>query len=170
MSEDVFIQAYDDYSDALFRYCYFRVYDREKALELVQETFTKAWVYVKDNQDKEIENFRAFLYRVAKNLIIDNARRNKKRPTSSLDDLREAGFDPGTDPTGAMKNLLDNKSALTVIEQLPDKYREVVWLRYLEDMSVKEIALMLEDSENNVSVKIHRALSKLRQLIPDHNG
>ena len=164
ISHDEFIQAYDEYSDALFRYCYFRVYNRERALELSQDTFMKAWEYL-SKTDKEIENLRAFLYKVAKNLIIDDARKKKLRPTSSLDDLQEQGFDPGSDPTGAMKTLIDNRDTLKALDQLEDKYRKVVQMRYMEDMSVQDIARILDDNENNISVKIHRGLKQLRNLI-----
>jgi RNA polymerase sigma-70 factor (ECF subfamily) len=163
-SQDDFIRAYDEYSDALFRYCYYRVYNRERALEIAQDTFMKAWEYV-SKTDKEIENLRAFLYKIAKNLLIDESRKKKIRPTSSLDDLQEKGFDPGKDPTGAMKTLIDNRETLKAIEQLEPKYKEAVWLRYMDDMSVKDIAVVLEDNENNVSVKIHRGLKQLRNLI-----
>jgi RNA polymerase sigma-70 factor, ECF subfamily len=164
ITSEEFAQAYDDYSDAIFRYCYFRVYNRERALELAQETFMKAW----DNMTKtgkEIENLRAFLYKIAKNLIIDESRKKKKKPTSSLDDLQEQGFNPGTDPTGAMKDLIDNRDTLKALDQLEDKYREAVWMRYMEDMSVQDIAEALDDNVNNVSVKIHRGLKQLRNLI-----
>ena len=75
--------------DAIFRHCYFRVFDRERARDLVQETFLKTWEYLTRGHD--IENIRAFLYRVATNLIIDDSRRKKE---ISLEQLSESGFDP----------------------------------------------------------------------------
>jgi len=67
--EKQFIDAYDKYSEAIFRHCYYRVFDRERAKDFVQETFCKTWKYIVDGND--IENIRAFLYKTANNLIID---------------------------------------------------------------------------------------------------
>src|SRR3989338_4735544 len=100
--QDEFLQAYEAYNDAIFRYCYFRVYDRERARELSQETFMKAWEYL-SRTGKKIENLRAFLYKIATNLIIDNSRQKGKK-TVSLDQLHEEGFDPGDDRTEDWKN------------------------------------------------------------------
>lgn len=165
--QDEFLKAYEAYSDAIFRYCYFRVYNRERARELSQETFMKAWEYL-SRTGKKIDNLRAFLYKIATNLIIDDSRQKGKK-TVSLDVLHDEGFDPGEDPTGDLKNLIDNRETLKALEQLDDKYREAVQMRYLNDLSVKEIAHILNDNENNISVKIHRGLSQLRNIVPPNN-
>ncbi len=162
--QDEFLQAYETHADAIFRYCYFRVYNRERARELSQETFMKAWEYI-SRTGKKIENLRAFLYKIATNLVIDESRQKGKK-TVSLDQLHDEGFDPGEDRTEDWKNGIDNQAVLHAIERLDDKYREVVWLRYMQDLSVKEIAHILEDNENNVSVKIHRGLTQLRNILP----
>lgn len=161
-----FIETYDKSADAIFRYCYFKLYDRERARELMQETFTKAWDYIMKN-NKDIENITGFLYKIAKNLIIDEIKKKSGKNTLSLDQLKEKGFDPGEDHSSELKSTIDNQSMLTVIENLEGKYREVIWLRYIDDLSVKEIAQALDESENNVSVRIHRALTQLRNLLPN---
>lgn len=83
-TEREFTQAYEEHADALFRHCYFRVSNRERALELTQEAFMKTWDSVA--QGKEINNYRAFLFRVLNNLIIDEYRKKK---STSLDALLE---------------------------------------------------------------------------------
>jgi len=84
--EEDFATAYDLYADAIFRHCYFRVNDREKAVDLMQETFMKTWEYLASG--KKVTNLRAFLYRSANNLIVDQARRAKLRQEDSLEDMR----------------------------------------------------------------------------------
>ena len=160
MNRDSFINAYDTYADAIFRHCYFRVYDRERAKDIMQETFMKTWEYIASGN--EIENIRAFLYRVANNCIIDNARKKKER---SLDELQEQGFEPGYDDTKKHQDRLDAHAALAIVDQLDDKYREAVLLRYLDDLSPKEIASIINESENVVSVRIHRGLAQLKKLL-----
>ncbi|MBI2594808.1 MAG: RNA polymerase sigma factor, partial [Candidatus Colwellbacteria bacterium] len=83
--EKEFWQAYEAYADALFRHCYFRMYDRELAKDLVQEAFSRAWssYFV---PGKEVENLRALLYRILNNLIVDEARRRKPVPLDTLEE------------------------------------------------------------------------------------
>lgn len=156
---DDFLRAYDEYADAIFRHCYFRVYDREKARELSQECFMKTWEYLA--QGKEVKNLRAFLYRVANNLIIDSSRKKKE---SSLDAMMDAGFEPAD---GGDKTALAAEAGAMValLERLEEKYRDVVRMRYLDGLSPKEIAHALGETENAISVRIHRGLAQLRAYL-----
>ena len=160
--EKRFLEAYEAHSDALFRHCYFRVYSRERARDLTQETFTKTWDYLL--QGKEIENLRAFLYQVATNLIIDESRKRKKQTELSLERLQEVGFDPGEDESGRLIARADGKMLLPLLSQIDSKYGEVIVMRYIDDLSPQEIAEVTGESENVISVRIHRGLKKLRKL------
>ena len=155
-----FIKAYENYSDAIFRYCYFRVYDRERAKDLAQETFMKTWDYIARGND--IENIRAFLYRVARNMVIDYTRKKKE---DSLEALQELGFNPGLDERANKEIEFDFQIAVEALKSLDEKYREAVTMRYIEGYSPREIARILEETENVVSVRIHRGLQQLRKLI-----
>jgi len=157
---DEFMKVYDAHVDAIFRHCYFRVFDRERARDLVQETFLKTWEYLA--QGRKIENIRAFLYRVATNLIIDGSRRKKE---ISLEQLSEAGFDPAAEEKEDITALLDWDFLLKKLEDLEPLYREALVMRYVDDMSVKEIAEATGEKQNTISVRLHRAAGKLKQLI-----
>lgn len=163
--EEQFLEAFDKYSDALFRHCYFRLSDRERALELVQDCYMKTWDYV--SQGKEVSHFKPFLYKVLNNLIIDEYRR--KRPVSLDEILEQEGtsegdFDELRDgDLASLGDILDAGRVLTLLEELPEQYREIVTLRYIDGLSPKEISELIEESENVVSVRIHRALAKLRK-------
>jgi len=158
--EQQFLAVYDKYADALFRHCYFRIYDRELAKDLVQEAFSRTWSLLAEGQ--QIENLRAFLYRVVHNLIIDEVR--KKKPLS-LEQLAEEGFSPTNQSSADWGNQLDAKEAAAKLALLEESYRLVVTMRFIDDLSPKEIASTLGISENVVSVRIHRGLKKLRQLM-----
>src|SRR3989338_11119 len=164
MSEDEFIAYYDEFADSLFRHCYFRVSDRERARDLVQETLTRAWAYLADGN--RIEHIRAFLYRVADNLIVDEAR--KKRPLS-LDQLRDEGFDPGEDRRAALTDRLDAAHLLRFLDALDFKHRELIVMRYVDGLGPKEIAEITGESENVVSVRLHRAVATLKELLQYHD-
>lgn len=155
-----FLEAYEAYADAIFRHCFFRMSDRERALDISQETFTRAWEYIA--KGGEIKNMKAFLYRIANNLIVDTFRKKK---TSSLDELQEDGFDPQDMTILPRGEALDARQALRVLDQLDPTYRDVITLRYVDDLSPREIAEVLHQSENVVSVRIHRGLKKARQIL-----
>lgn len=155
-----FMEAYDLYADALFRYCVLRVSDRELAKDMVQETFFKVWGYIADGQ--EIDNMRAFLYRVARNLAIDFYRKKK---TSSLEMLEESGYAFAESvETENPERVFLGREIITMVRSLDEKYRDAIILRYVEDLDIKEIASVLGESENTVSVHIHRGLKKLKSV------
>jgi len=157
---DRFLKTYDEYADAIYRHCYFRVYDEERARDLMQETFMRTWQYIADG--KEIQNMRAFLYRVANNLVIDEFRKKKEL---SLDELAESGFDPGVDEKEKIHASVEANQILLLLDKLDEKHREVLILRYVEDLSFKDIAKVLGETENAITVRAHRALKKVKELI-----
>lgn len=163
IDEQEFMRWYDDLSDALFRHSYFRVFERERAKDLVQETFTRTWDYL--SRGKQIENMRAFLYRVLNNLIIDESR--KHRPFS-LDALAEQGFDPGEDPKDKLTDQIQAKEMIRILGRLRSDQRELIVMRYVDGFGPKEIAETLGVRENAVSVRLHRAMNDFRKLVDHH--
>lgn len=157
MHSDHFLWWYNELSDPLFRHCYYRVYDRERAHDLVQDAFLRAWEYLERGQ--EIQNMKAFLYRLVNNLLIDESRKKK---ALSLDQLQAEGFDVASKPSVDPNIKLDAEAVLKIVKDLPDDYREVFILRYVNGLDPKEIADMLGETPNVVSVRLHRAVAKLR--------
>src|SRR3989344_1472563 len=160
---EAFTKAYDELSDSIFRHCWFRIGDRERAKDLMQEAFTKSWQYI--SRGEKVDNLKAFLYRVANNLIIDEYRKKKEL---SLDNLMVEGFEPGFDDRRKNEQEIDARFILGVVNRLDEKYREAVLMRYIDDLSPKEIAEVTGESENNISVRIHRGLSQLKEIL--NNG
>lgn len=164
--EKDFLEAYEKYSDKIFRHCYFRNGDRERALELMQETFTKTWNYIKEGNKLKIEFLQAFLYKVANNLLIDDS---KKKRTESLESMEEAtGFTPGVDNSQEIKTKIDLDLIKEVFPKMNPDYREVIVMRYIDDLAPKEMAKILNVSENLVSVRINRAIDQLKKLLKQH--
>ena len=160
-----FLKVYDTLADAIFRYCYYRVSDHDLAKDLAQETFTRSWKYIADG--KEIKNMRAFLYRVASNLVIEEYRKKKSTPVS-LDKMQEKGFDPGHDEGSRTKSIMEGKDILMLLEKLEFEHSDVIIMRYINELSLKEMAEILGESENTISVRIHRALKQVRVLLENH--
>lgn len=163
--EQVFLQAYDDYADAIFRHIALRLGDRERARELMQDTFMKAWEYISGG--KTVENMRAFLYRVANNLIIDTARRRKLRTEQSLEQMHEdQGFDPPAEEDNSARTHIDSELVLPVLQSIDESLRTPLVMRYVDGLSPREIAELLGVSANVVSVRIHRGMEALRSRLP----
>jgi len=158
MGNQEFLKAYDAYADAIFRHCYFRVFNRERAKDLMQETFAKTWEYFQ--KGTVIENLRAFLYKVANNLIIDESR---KRQMTSLEEMQETGFDVGDNSHKQMEFSAETGQLMKFIQTLDVKYREPIIMKYVDDLSLKEIAEALGETENNIAVRIHRGIKRIQE-------
>ena len=158
--EAAFLSAYDQYADALFRHCMIRVRDREAAKDVVQETFARTWLYLADRN--EVTYMRAFLYRIANNLIVDQARRKKAVSLEAM--MENDGFEP-EDEARETRDVVSLDRALVLLATLDETYRSAVTMRYVDGMSPKEIALVLGLTENAVSVRIHRGIERLSRLM-----
>lgn len=87
-----------------------------------------------------------------------------RKKTSSLDVILEKGFEPETDHSERLFDILDGKEALLLIARLPEKYQKVIYMRYIQDLSLKEMALITGRSRNTIAVQAHRGLAKLALL------
>ncbi len=162
MKEQEFLEAYDLYSDALFRHCFFRLYDREKAKDIVQDTFIKTWEYALKNGN-EVSNIRAFLYKVLNNLIVDEIRRKK---TLSLEEITETGFQATDNKMGKITVELGAETAnlMRCLGKIAEEKKDILIMRYIDGFGPKEIAQILGESENVISVRLNRALKELREI------
>ncbi len=155
-----FLHTYDTYGNDIFRFCLLKVSSREVAEDLTQEVFMRFWQTLKNGT--ELKNERAFLYTLARNLIIDWYRKKKE---SSLDNLTEQGIDFGNDDHKHIERSAEVAEVLSVIHQLDPDSREALLLRYVEGFSPREIAELSGESANAVSVRINRAIKKVQVLI-----
>jgi len=135
------------------------VHDREIAKDILQDAFTNTWKYVCGG--KEINNMKSFLYKTLNNLIIDYYRKKK---TISLDALMEDGYDPNIGVDVNFSEHIDGERAIMLIDKLAEPYREAVFLRYVNNLDISEISDITGETENAVSVHVHRGLNKLKEL------
>jgi RNA polymerase sigma-70 factor (ECF subfamily) len=158
---EIFEQAYMNLADPIFRYIYFRVFDRDIAKDLTQETFYKVWDYIA--KGREIDNMNAFIYRTAHNIAV-NSIRNKKQ-SLSIDELEETiGFEiADIQQEELIIKTRDIASILDSFKILKEEEAELMKLRYVDGLSIQEISRVTLISENNISVKIHRLLEKIKK-------
>ena len=161
---DTFRKIYEGHVTALYRHAYFRVFSKDKAEELVQEAFLRFWEYTQKGED--VLNPKAFLYRTLTNLIIDHSRKKKE---SSLDELMEDSnwAEPGASEDAMHENKFLFEEVREILERLPKDVQELIAMKYIDEMEIKEIAEVLKTTPNNASVKLHRAMEKLKKTVAE---
>lgn len=153
-----FEDIYHTYVDDIFRFCMSKVSNRDVALDITQEVFVSFWQYI--DRGETIEHPRGLLYRIARSRIIDHHRKSKSQ---SLDHLLEEGSEFNDETSNEYTDeILAREGALKILGSLPNSARELLVMRFFDELPVKDIAEILDISANSASVKIHRAL-KLAQ-------
>jgi RNA polymerase sigma-70 factor (ECF subfamily) len=164
-NKNAFGLLYERYLDEIYRFVYISVRDRWEAEDITENAFIKSWeqlpiIYTKDSQ---INNYRAWLYRIARNLVIDFFR--SKKPVV-LEDLP-------SDETSPEKIYAENTLSdqlMKAIMQLEPNYRQIIVLRFINQISHKEAAQIMQLGYNNVRVIQHRALKRLRAILSEEES
>ncbi|MBI4135532.1 RNA polymerase sigma factor [Candidatus Uhrbacteria bacterium] len=170
-----FEALYSAYRPKIYQFVYFKVSNQEEVEDIAAQVFLKAWEYLTDEKTKRVQNFRAFIYQLTRNLVIDFYRRQGRAPQQvelqTLDEESEI-----EDPRSAIllnKFLYEEDRAYLnkYLKDIKDEYREAVILRYLEEATIEEIAEILGKTPGNVRVLIHRGLNALRSaVLADHTS
>jgi len=163
-----FTDLYDAYADAVYRFIFFRTSNQALAWDLTQECFLKMWEYVRDGKREKVKNQRAFLYTIARNIVIDHWRQKEKQTTIDLEEVAHAIPD-GNDmhEKTVLKDEIGNM--LKLLKLLPEHHREILTMRYTQELSFSEIAGILSKSAVSVRVEAHRAIKKLKRMAQTKN-
>lgn len=151
--------AHINNESGLMRRALYKTSDSNLSQDLVQTTFLKTLNYLQ--KGGKVDLMHSFLNHVLNDLIIDEYRKKK---SVSLDLLLENGFEPCFSDFEKTINIIDGKKIILLVPQLPKKYELVIRLRYLNGLSLKEMALITNQSENTVAVQVHRGMAKLKVL------
>jgi RNA polymerase sigma-70 factor, ECF subfamily len=157
--QEILTVAHHDYEKGLNARAFFKLHNHALGEDLVQDTFMKTWLYL--IKGGKIDTMKAFLYHVLNNLIVDQYRKHK---TTSLDSLLEKGFEPKINSAERLIDVLDGKATILLIQRLPEMYKKVIQMKYIQNLSIKEISLITGKSKNAVTVELHRGLEKLKRL------
>jgi RNA polymerase sigma factor, sigma-70 family len=152
----------------LFNYIFQMVRDRDLSDDIFQETFVKAITTIKQGRYNDMGKFSAWLYRIARNLVVDTFRAQRNEGSLSTDDTdydilnrRELAEDTIED---VMVDLQIEEDLRRLIDELPDVQREVLNLRYYRELSFKEIAELTGVSINTALGRMRYAILNLRRL------
>ncbi|MDI6591339.1 MAG: RNA polymerase sigma factor [Patescibacteria group bacterium] len=163
-----FGKIYDQYIDKIYRFIFLKVNSQEIAEDLTSETFLKGWEAYKNQKSKiknqkEIENLQAFLYQIARNLVIDYYRKKGKTQIISADQVKIIDPKTNLEEKAAVNSEVENIK--TALANLKEEYQNVIIWHYLDDLSISEIAKMLNKSEETARVMLHRALKILKNKL-----
>lgn len=164
--EQAFGKLYDQYVKEIFRFVALRVRSSHEAQDLTAEAFLKAWQYI-SSQQKQVKDFRALLYRIARNVVIDHYRSSRKESVSFEQGEMEKLVDPNSDLAERVAHTDDMRQVFLVLDQLPDDHRELIILRYVQDLSIKEIAEAQGKTNGAIRVALHRAIKQVKSKILD---
>jgi len=160
---EAFGQIYDVFAQRIFRYIRVKVQNRPEAEDILQEVFVKAYRGL-DTLKMEDLNFSAWLYRIASNTINDHFRKKYRTPEI-------VGIDEHFDIAGKVsvykeaETHSDAEQVMSALEDLPEQYKQVLELRFIQDFSLSEIAVILKKSNLSVRLLQHRALKKVKKLL-----
>jgi len=164
--EREFSQAFDEYADALYRHAFFRTNNAEQSQDLVQQAFMKSWDSAR--KSGKVSNWRALLYKIMNNLIIDYYRKRKdlsldkileedEMPEGAIDGLvQDADFESEFDKAEELKKLSAE------LNSLQENDKNIIIMRVIDNMPAKEVAKILDIKENAVHTRLHRALERLK--------
>lgn len=161
-----FLSAYDNYAKDLYRFIYYKIGDLEEAKDLTSQVFVKCWTYVQDGKLREAEEYktlRSFLYKVARNTVIDYYRQQK--PEMNLEGLEIKDSATAEGSPIRLERQADWLLIEDRLKQLKAEYRGLIVMRYVNQLSIAEIALVLDKSKAATRVAIFRALQALKNLI-----
>ncbi len=161
-----FSLIYQKYGKQIFSFIYWRTSDIHLAEDILQDVFLKAWNNIKTYKIKG-GSIKAWLYRIARNTVIDYYR--VKKQTISLDDVSFELASSETKATELVDLKIELKKIKKAINFLPDIQKEVIILKFIEELSNKEVSKILNKSEGAIRIIQFRALKKLKEFLKDKN-
>jgi len=159
--QQAFAQIYKIFADPIYRFALIKLSDRDKAEDVVAETFRRLWRYLDRYRAK---NFRSYIFTIARNIIIDIYKQESKENLARIEDCSWLE----DDSEGIEVTLIKEERKQTLykaVRKLPENYKQVITLRFIEELSIKETAVILKRTQVSVRVMQHRGLKKLRALL-----
>jgi len=159
-----FSKIYDKNIDKIYRFVFLKVNSQERAEDITSQVFLRGWE-VFQNEERKIKNPSAFLYKIARNLVIDFYRERDKAQIISTENLQMADSGQGLEEKAILNS--DIEMVENGLKNIKDEYQEIIVWYYLEGLSTKEIAEILDKSPGAVRVTVHRALKALKKEIEE---
>ena len=161
------------YKSSVYSYIYYIVQDKELAEDIFQETFVKVIVTIKQGGYTENRKFKAWIMRIAHNLVIDSFRQERSENTISNDEVEVDLFNNRDLCEETIEDSLVRRQVLSdvrkLVKHLPDNQREVLEMRYYQDLSFKEIADLTGVSINTALGRMRYAILNMRRMAEENH-
>jgi len=163
-----FGEFYELHLNEIYRYVLFRVNDQNEAEDLTAKVFLEAWESLTGaRRRQQIDNVRAWIYRIAHNKVIDYRRTKKHQETIDDDSIRKLQSEFLEDE---LDDLLTSQGLAEGVRRLTANYQEVIILRFINQMSHAEVAEIMNITESHVRVLQYRALRQMRAILAEVNN
>lgn len=163
--KDAFGLLYQKYFQKIFRYCKINLKNEELAKDICQESFVKAYKKLKDFKTDGQWSIQAFLFTIARNLIIDHSRRKKEASLEDYENLQSM-----EDPYEDFEKRENIQKIRTVLLKLEEVDRQIVILRYFEEMPSQEVAKILGIKDGALRVRTFRVMQKVKDIFESLYG
>lgn len=157
--DEKFEKFYRQHAETIYRYLYLRAGSREEAEDLTGEVFLKALRAYSGNQE------RPWLFKIARNTLIDYWRRKRPLAFSQLEEDIEEYVDESVDITKDASIAGEHRSALEALQHLTPDQQEVIVLRFVEELPYERVAAIMGRREEAIRAITSRALKRLRQIL-----
>jgi RNA polymerase sigma-70 factor (ECF subfamily) len=166
---EAFGVLYDRYVDAVYRYVFYRVRNEAEAEDVTSDVFMRALRAIPTYEPRQA--FLAWLYRIARNAVIDRSRRKAARQQVSFEDaLAHPNADQVVNPDAGLLAGSDASVVRVAMQQLTPLQQEILVLRYVEGYDTKTISKLVGKRDGTIRGIEFRALSALRALIPSREA
>lgn len=159
---------YDHYHPAIYRFVAVKVGRREDAEDITHQVFLSAWQNIRQYRHRG-HPFSSWLYRIARNQVIDHYRARKETlslETVEIDQLGIASLSPQSD----LSLKLDVEKVMGAMRKLKQEYQDVIIFRFIEELSLKEAAGAMKKTEGAVKLMQHRAIKELKNILGDKSS
>ena len=157
-----FGSLYDHYQPKIYRFVLVKVGRREEAEDLTHQVFLNAWTNIGRYEDVGFP-FSSWLYRIARNAVVDFYRAHRENVSLEKTDPEMFAMQASVHADLAAK--MDLEKVKSAIREMKPEYQDVIMLRFVEDLPIKEVATAMEKSEGAVKVIQHRAIRELQQKL-----
>ena len=159
---DCFGSLYDHYLQSIYRYVFLKVSSKQEAEDLTHEVFVSAWENLKGYRLRGFP-FSSWLYNIARNKVIDYYRTHKVH--ADIDGVDPDLFKLASNVEKEIDLTLDFQKIKIAMSKLREEQQDVLIMRFVDDLSHREIALAMEKTEGAVRLAQHRALQSLREIL-----
>jgi RNA polymerase sigma-70 factor (ECF subfamily) len=159
-----FGRLYDEYADRVYAFVRSRTGSSHDAEDITAAVFLKAWEAIGSYDDRGLP-FSAWLFRIARNAVVDEYRRGTRRPVPTEEPLEPEEADEG--PDVAVIAAADAARVREAVRALTEEQALVIALRFWWDMSIRETAQALGKNENAIKALQHRAVRSLARMLEE---